>query len=44
MADSPLCECREMQTIKHILLRRVLIGTMFEEGLANLHEDGPPTK
>lgn len=39
MADSPLCECGEMQTIKHIAETCPI--TMYEEGLTKLHEGGP---
>jgi len=36
MAHSPLCECGEMQTIKHIAETCPI--TTFEEGLTKLHE------
>ncbi|VVC34194.1 Hypothetical protein CINCED_3A011064 [Cinara cedri] len=39
MVDSPLCECGEMQTIKHMV--ELYPITMFKEGLTKLHEGGP---
>ncbi|VVC33100.1 Hypothetical protein CINCED_3A001511 [Cinara cedri] len=39
MVDSPLCECGEMQTIKHMVESCPI--TMFKEGLTKLHEGGP---
>lgn len=39
MAESSLCECGKLQTIKHI--DETCPSTMFEEGLAELQEGGP---
>ncbi|VVC37050.1 Hypothetical protein CINCED_3A010963 [Cinara cedri] len=39
MVDSPLCECGEMQTIKHMVESCPI--KMFKEGLTKLHEGGP---
>ncbi|KAF0706170.1 Uncharacterized protein FWK35_00034662 [Aphis craccivora] len=39
MVDSPLCECGETQTIKHMVESCSI--TMIKEGLTKLHEGGP---
>jgi len=39
MVGSPLCECGEMQTIKHVV-ESCPISTI-KEGLTKLHEGGP---
>jgi len=38
MTDTPLCECRQVQTIKHIV--ESCPWTKYEGGIAELHKGG----